>query len=89
MAAGHAVDVLVTVDPVSWRRPDFADVKKHAGKWYNYYSTATNRGWSDVVAWLGRHWKDAPEGFADTHRRIDMTHAGICRWLCVPKPLPP
>ena len=84
VAKGNRVGTLITVDPVSWRRPDFAKVAEHSGVWKNYDSVSIEKDWSDRVAAMGRSWDDAPEPFADSHETDNSTHAGICLKHCVP-----
>ena len=78
VAAGNEVDKLVTVDPVSRRRPDFEKVAEHSGVWHNYVSTSREWEKSNIIGRIGRPWGDAPDGIADSHNRVDMTHADIC-----------
>ena len=84
VAEGNRVGKLITVDPVSWGRPDYAKVAEHSGYWHNYDSVSTDWDWSNTVAWWGRRWDGAPEPFADSHTRVDMDHDVICSRYCVP-----
>ena len=56
VAAGNAVDKLVTVDPVSVRRPDFGKVAEHSGVWHNYVSTSRELEKSNIIGRIGRPW---------------------------------
>ena len=89
VAAGNAVDKLVTVDPVSVRRPDFGKIAEHSGVWHNHVSTSRELESSNIIGRIGRPWGDAPDGIADSHNRVDMTHVDICVEFCKPWGHPP
>ena len=83
VAEGAEVDKLVTVDAVSRRRPDFRRVAENVGVWHNYDSSSRRVfDLSNIIGWIGGPWNDAPEDFANSHDRRNLTHAGICAVYC-------
>ena len=64
IAKGHGKGVsLYTIDPVSRFPPDFAAVKRNAGRWVNYLSTS-NGAVADKIALLGGRWGNGPNAYA-------------------------
>ena len=77
VASGHSVTVLVTVDPVSWFRPNFQAVADHAGIWLDFNATGSSGmfDWANIVAGLGGAWNAAPAPYS-TCKRIPFNHVG-------------
>lgn len=67
VAQGRAVKMLVTVDPVSWFRPDFAAVQANAGIWTNWNATGGQGTLPNIIAGLGGAWNNAPSPYTTWH----------------------
>ena len=80
IAAGHDVCKLVTVDPVSWSRPDFQLVAEHARTWVDYNATGGQGfAWSNVIAGLGGAWSAARKPYVTSYAEIPVSHGqAIC-----------
>ena len=83
VAAGHTVDVLRTVDPVSWIPPDFATVSRQARTWINYNATGGSGSFPNFVAGIGGAWNNAPSAAPGiVHRRVGLDHTTACSVFC-------
>ncbi len=83
VAAGWVVNTLITVDPVGWTRPDFADVAANTGSWINYNAVGGGATWPNFVASIGGAWNNAPSSYA-TQRNVPYDHVGVCFRYCSP-----
>ncbi|MFV1872342.1 MAG: RHS repeat-associated core domain-containing protein [Oleiphilus sp.] len=81
IANGYRVSTLLTVDPVSWIRPDFSSVASNTGTWLNLDSISNARTWNNFVAVIGGAWDAAPQGIAN-HASSRYGHVGICVMHC-------
>ncbi|MDJ0947277.1 MAG: RHS repeat-associated core domain-containing protein [Kiloniellales bacterium] len=70
VAAGHRVELLVTVDPVSnfgvgsWFGPSYSQVQLNARTWRNYNATKGDLTFGNVVAGLGGSWDGGPRSYS-------------------------
>ena len=78
VANGHFVVSLVTIDPVSWIRPDFSAVVGNVGAWTNYNSTSGQFTFANFIAFVGGAWGSGPRDFANRHTDVNnYDHADI------------
>jgi pimeloyl-ACP methyl ester carboxylesterase len=78
VAAGHDVAALITVDPVSWTRPNFQLVATNAGIWIDYNALGgTGFSFSNLVAGVGDAWDAAPAKFATLYQTINLNHVDV------------
>ncbi len=77
VAAGHRVDSLITVDPVSWIRPNYADVAANAGTWTDFNAVGGAGSFVNFIAVIGGDWGSGPQRLATTFKNIDLNHANI------------
>ncbi len=77
VARGIAVAELVTIDPVSWRRPAGADVRRHAAHWRNYMAGDKQLNWANAVARAGGQWCHWPAQYAHQHEVLRADHATV------------
>ena len=82
VADGMRVGALVTVDPVSVIRPDFAKVRENAGQWININANPTDETRSheflgNALAGFGNDWSNAPAGYAAKHFNADFNHENV------------
>jgi hypothetical protein len=82
VAAGHPVDTLITVDPVSWFRPSYAAVAANAGTWVDYNATGGGGSLPNFIAGIGGAWNNAPSGYTSVIG-LPYNHAQI---MCVVAP---
>ena len=74
----YVVNRLITVDPVSYARPDFSEVASHTLIWQDYNAVGgTGLDFSNVVAGIGSAWNTAPQGSATLFQNVNLTHAQI------------
>ena len=84
VAAGASVKQLVTLDPVSYTRPDFAAVAAHSGQWTDYNATGGGLTFPNIVAGIGSAWGTSPQGYASTFADIGgVDHADIAGRLVI------
>lgn len=76
-AAGYRIDELVTIDPVSWRKPNGAMVRRHCRHWRNYLAGDRRFNFANLVARCGGWWQDWPEFYAHQHLSLPADHADI------------
>lgn len=91
IAQGHRVSELVTLDPVSWRRPDGLLLRRYCGHWRNYVAMDTRLNFANVVARAGGWWQHWPQDFAHQHIEVAADHATIVatvlrQWRNLPTP---
>jgi hypothetical protein len=78
VAAGNQVRQLITLDPVSRIRPDYAKVAANASQWIDFNAVGGHSSdFSNFVAGLGGAWGNAPAGFADQLFVVDASHARV------------
>lgn len=77
IAAGHPVAELITIDPVSWRKPDGNAVRRYCRKWCNYQAADNRINFANLVAIAGGNWRQWPAAFAHQHVAIAADHADI------------
>ncbi|GAA0856626.1 RHS repeat-associated core domain-containing protein [Aliiglaciecola litoralis] len=83
VANGHAVNRLITVDPVGWVRPDMSQVAANSNVWQNYDAGDSLNNWNNIVATAGGAWNSLPQGHATTHQRYgNLDHVQICQVFC-------
>jgi pimeloyl-ACP methyl ester carboxylesterase len=83
VANGHAVNRLVTVDPVGWIRPDMSLISANSGIWQNYDAGDSLNNWNNIVATIGGAWNSAPQKYATEHKRYEhLDHVQICQIFC-------
>lgn len=77
VASGYRVSELVTIDPVSWRRPNLQQLRKFVGHWRNYQAVDTSWNFANTVARCGGWWQQWPADYAHQHLQIEADHALI------------
>lgn len=77
VASGIAVAELVTIDPVSWRKPAGAAVRRHAKHWHNYVAGDQQLNWANIVARAGGQWCHWPAEHAHQHLVLPADHATV------------
>ncbi|WP_333797817.1 alpha/beta fold hydrolase [Rheinheimera sp.] len=77
VAAGHPVQQLITIDPVSWRKPDGWAVRQYAGLWQNYLAADARLNFANLVARCGGQWQQWPASFAHQHKLLQADHATV------------
>ena len=77
IANGYRVDELVTIDPVSWRRPNGALVHKNCRHWRNYLAGDNKPNFANLVARCGGWWQEWPKLHAHQHLVLNADHALI------------
>jgi len=76
-AAGYRIDELVTIDPVSWRKPNGSMVRRHCRHWRNYLADDRRLNFANLVARCGGWWQDWPAEYAHQHLCLPADHADI------------
>lgn len=76
-ADGYKIDELVTIDPVSWRKPNGALVRRHCRHWRNYQAGDTQLNFANLVARCGGWWQDWPALYAHQHLVLPADHATV------------
>ncbi len=77
IASGYRVDELVTIDPVSWRKPNGAMLRKHCRHWRNYLAGDRRLNFANLVARCGGWWQHWPKAHAHQHLELPADHALI------------
>jgi RHS repeat-associated protein len=78
VAAGHSVNSLTTVDPVSWFRPDYSSVAANSNTWIDYDARGGGVTMPNIIAGVGGAWNSGPKGYADTYeKKTQYDHADI------------
>lgn len=77
IANGHRVTELVTIDPVSWRKPDGVLLRRYCGHWRNYVAMDTRANFANLVARAGGWWQHWPQDFAHQHIEVAADHGSI------------
>lgn len=77
VASGIAVAELVTIDPVSWRKPPGSAVRRYAGLWRNYLAGDQQWNWANSVARAGGQWQHWPAKHAHQHQVLAADHATV------------
>lgn len=77
VAAGHPVQQLITIDPVSWRKPDGWAVRQYASQWQNYLASDARLNFANLVARCGGQWQQWPASFAHQHQLLQADHATV------------
>lgn len=77
VAAGHPVQQLITIDPVSWRKPDGWAVRQYTGLWQNYLAADARLNFANLVARCGGQWQHWPADFAHQHKLLQADHATV------------
>lgn len=77
VAAGHPVQQLITIDPVSWRKPDGWAVRQYASDWQNYLAADSSLNFANLVAKCGGQWQQWPASYAHQHKPLDADHASV------------
>ena len=75
VAAGHQVNLLVTIDPVGWAPVQLAQIQQHCQQWLNFRAADTKTNFANMVARAGGWWQQAPFQFAHQHIDIFADHA--------------
>lgn len=80
VAAGNRVGFLFTADPVSWLRPEYADIGRNATTWVNVDAQGGS-SWSfdNIVAGVGGAWNAAPSESGAIHRPSTASHANFAQ----------
>jgi RHS repeat-associated protein len=74
IASCRTINSLITIDPVSWGRPDFDQVWSNVLSWTNVLASPTrDRGFSDFVADIGRQYGEGPRDFSN-FISVDTVH---------------
>jgi pimeloyl-ACP methyl ester carboxylesterase len=82
VAAGHPVQQLITIDPVSWRKPQGWAVRQYASEWHNYLASDARLNFANLVAKCGGQWQQWPASYAHQHQLLNADHAtGVARAL--------
>lgn len=77
VAGGTKVATLVTLDPVSYARPDFVKVSANTGKWVDLNATGGGFTLPNTIAGAGSPWNNAPQGYAQVFKNVNLDHANI------------
>lgn len=77
VAAGHPVQQLITIDPVSWRKPDGWAVRQYASEWQNYLASDAKLNFANLVAKFGGQWQQWPASYAHQHQLLHADHATV------------
>jgi RHS repeat-associated protein len=78
VAAGHSVNTLITVDPVSRFGPNYSAVAENSATWINYDARGGGVTLPNVIAGVGGAWNSGPKGYADTYeKKTQYDHADI------------
>lgn len=83
VADGHRVNNLLTLDPVSWSRPNFASIATNS-VWTNINATGgSSLNFSNIVAGVGGAWNNTPKSFLPQGRHVqqDAIHADVHRMI--------
>jgi len=76
------INTLITIDPVSWGRPDFAVVRSHTNVWIDVDATPTEHmEGSNVAAALGGDWGSAPKNAVTTYIKAVENHAEFTKMM--------
>lgn len=91
IAQGNRVTELVTLDPVSWRKPDGVLLRRYCGHWRNYVAMDTRPNFANLVARAGGWWQHWPQEFAHQHIEVAADHGMIVntvlrQWRNLPTP---
>lgn len=91
IAKGYRVTELVTLDPVSWRKPDGVLLRRYCGHWRNYVAMDTRPNFANLVARAGGWWQHWPQGYAHQHIKINADHGTVVaavlrQWRNLPSP---
>jgi pimeloyl-ACP methyl ester carboxylesterase len=80
VADGLKVQTLVTLDPVSYIRPDFQNVAANiapGGQWLNFVAAGGGLTLPNAIAGIGSAWNDATTGYATSTTNVSTDHGGI------------
>lgn len=84
--SNRKIELLVTVDPVSGRKPTFSEVRAHTERWINinadYEHLNEPKSGPDEITDIGGHWDEYPKQFLDTdHLSVKEHHENFYRLL--------
>ncbi len=72
--SGRNVNLLITIDPVSWRIPAYRRVRDHVAQWVNVNAVGGERfDRGNVIAGIGRRWGKGPARYSD-YREANAAH---------------
>ncbi|MBN8530389.1 MAG: alpha/beta hydrolase [Alphaproteobacteria bacterium] len=79
------VEMLVTVDPTSWIRPDFSKVRNSVGTWINVNAVGKPGSYSvgNFFAGVGGRWKNDPKGYSHVFISAYENHPEFQRMMVV------
>jgi len=77
VASGMTVAELVTIDPVSWRKPSGPAIRRYADHWRNYLAGDQRLNWANLVARVGGQWQHWPAQYAHQHQVVAADHATV------------
>ena len=77
VAGGTSVKQLITLDPVSYIRPDLSAVAANSGQWIDLNAVG-GRSFNlpNIVAGIGAPWNTGPNGVATIFKNINTDHGG-------------
>lgn len=73
--SGRKINLLITIDPVSYFPPSFVDLKDQTNTWVDVNATAKGYHASDLASFFGNGWGDSPSKYADLYISAPMHHA--------------
>ncbi len=77
-SSGVKVDALITLDPVSYFTPSYANVASHANTWIDLNAAGGNPAeFSNDVAGLGGDWGQPVSKFTTYFANVNLTHGQI------------
>lgn len=80
---GRTIALLITIDPVSWNTPSYADISSHATKWIdvnatgNSPTTCAQSSGGNFLAGIGSDWGSGPQNYS-TYFEAPFKHADFC-----------
>ena len=77
VANGLKVQTLVTLDPVSYIRPDFQKVAANSGQWLNFVAAVGGLTLPNAIAGIGSAWNDATMGYTTRTSNVATDHGGV------------
>ncbi len=71
------VNLLVTLDPVGWTRPNLSSIANNSNYWINYNAIGRDGFMANAARFIGRGWGSITSKFADGGGDSKLGHAGV------------
>lgn len=84
VASGVKVKTLVTLDPVSYIRPNFQQVAANSEQWLDFVAAGGGLNLANAIAGIGSSWNNATQGYAKTWD-VNADHANIAGQIMMNK----